>query len=136
MTQLPIEGPVTVMFTDVEESTEITARIGDESWRDFLNKHHETVRNVTAEHGGHEIKSLGDGLMIAFTSARKAIQAAVAIQSALAGAGSRDAKFRLRIGINTGEVVQDEDDLLGTAVNVASRIAARAEVRSSLQSHA
>ena len=127
MTQLPTEGPVTVMFTDVEESTEITARIGDEGWRDFLNKHHETVRKVTAEHGGHEIKSLGDGLMIAFTSARKAIQAAVAIQAALAGAGSREAKFRLRIGINTGEVVQDEEDLLGTAVNVASRIAARAE---------
>lgn len=79
---LPIEslpeGPVTLMFTDVESSTEMTSRIGDEGWREVVNKHHETVRAVASDHGGREIKSLGDGLMLAFGSSRRAVQASVA----------------------------------------------------------
>lgn len=121
------EGPVTLMFTDVESSTEMTSKIGDERWRDVINKHHETLAAIASEHGGREIKSLGDGLMLAFTSARRAVQASVAIQDALSSATAQGEPFKVRIGLNTGEVAHDQGDMLGSAVNAASRIAARAE---------
>lgn len=121
------EGPITLMFTDVESSTEMTARIGDEGWRDVVTEHHETVRTIASQHGGREIKSLGDGLMLAFISARRAIQAAIAIQQALVSATAEGEPFKVRIGLNTGEVAHDQGDMLGSAVNAASRIATRAE---------
>lgn len=118
---------MTLMFTDVESSTEMTTMIGDEGWRDVVNKHHETVRAIAFQHGGREIKSLGDGLMLAFLSARRAVQASIVIQDALALATAHGEPFKVRIGLNTGEVAHDEGDMLGNAVNLASRIAARAE---------
>lgn len=117
---------MTLMFTDVESSTEMTSRIGDEGWRDVLRKHHEKIRAIAQQHGGQEIKSLGDGLMLAFVSARRAVQAAVAIQQAMSAATAHGQPFRIRIGLNTGEVAHEEGDLLGTAVNAAARIAAKA----------
>ncbi|UCH86209.1 MAG: AAA family ATPase [Dehalococcoidia bacterium] len=130
MTQDLPEGTVTVLFTDVEGSTDLTTRRGDEAAQEILRAQRELVRQQVEEHSGHEVKSLGDGFMVAFASARRAVACAAGIQRALAEHNSRqplDQQVRVRIGLNTGEVIQEEADLFGEAVNAAARIAAKAE---------
>src|SRR3990170_612536 len=127
--ELP-EGTVTVLFTDVEGSTGLTTRRGDEAARDVLRAHEELVRQQVQEHDGREVKAIGDGFMVAFGSARKAVACAVGIQRTLEennrGQPSGD-QVRVRMGLNTGEVVREQDDLFGETVNAAARIAAKAK---------
>ena len=113
--ELP-EGTVTVLFTDVEGSTDLTTRRGDEAAQEILRAQRELVRQQVEEHSGHEVKSLGDGFMVAFASARRAVACAVGIQRAVEEHNRRqppDQQVRVRIGLNTGEVLQEEADLFG-----------------------
>jgi class 3 adenylate cyclase/tetratricopeptide (TPR) repeat protein len=128
MGNLP-EGTVTILFTDVEGSTALHTARGDEVARQILGEHEKVVRRLVAETGGHEIKSLGDGFMVAFASARRAVSCAVSIQRAFDDEARGDSRgeTRLRIGLNSGEVIEQDGDLLGAAVNAAARIAAKAE---------
>jgi class 3 adenylate cyclase/tetratricopeptide (TPR) repeat protein len=122
-------APITVLFTDVEGSTDLRTRRGDDAAHGILRAHEGLVRGCVAEHGGREIKALGDGFMIAFTSARKALTCAIAIQQATEAQrqATPERAVRVRIGVNTGEVVAEDDDLYGQAVNAAARIAGRAQ---------
>jgi SARP family transcriptional regulator, regulator of embCAB operon len=115
-------GTVTIVFTDIEGSTEIAERLGDRRWVEVLARHEGTVRRHAAAHGGHEVKSQGDGLMLAFPGARRAIDFAVALQRELAGDA---AGLRVRIGLHTGEAIRQGDDYVGRTVIVAARIAAQ-----------
>jgi class 3 adenylate cyclase/tetratricopeptide (TPR) repeat protein len=126
--ELP-EGTVTVLFTDVEGSTDLTTRRGDEAAQEILRAQRELVRQQVEQHCGHEVKSLGDGFMVAFASARKAVACAVGIQWALEQHNRQhpDQQVQVRIGLNTGEAIQEEADLFGEAVNAAARIAAKAK---------
>ncbi|GAG32160.1 unnamed protein product, partial [marine sediment metagenome] len=85
----------------------------------------ELVRQQVARHRGQEVKHTGDGLMVAFTSARRAVACAVDIQRAIAGQNRRQPEraVRVRIGLNTGEVIREEEDLFGATVTAAARIA-------------
>ncbi len=88
------------------------------------------TRQQVEEHSGHEVKGLGDGFMVAFTTARQAVACAVGIQRALEEHNrqqSLDEQVQVRIGLNTGEVIHEEEDLFGTAVNMAARIASKAD---------
>ncbi|MFN2524763.1 MAG: AAA family ATPase [Actinomycetota bacterium] len=125
---LEFEGPVTILFTDVEGSTELRTRLGDEASHEILRAHESLVRDQVGAAGGREIKSLGDGLMVAFNSAKKAVACAVAIQRTLQERppAVSDGGLRIRIGLNTGEVIAEEGDLYGEAIHAAARIAARA----------
>ena len=120
------EGPVTVLFTDVEASTELRTARGDQAAHALLRTHDQLVRDQVADHGGREVKALGDGFMVVFASARRAVTCAVAIQRALQERRFELADMKVRIGINTGEVVQEGDDLYGQSVHAAARIAAKA----------
>jgi class 3 adenylate cyclase/tetratricopeptide (TPR) repeat protein len=122
------DAPLTILFTDVEGSTDLRTRRGDEAAHEILRAHEQVVRGCVASHGGREVKALGDGFMIAFTSARKALTCAVAIQQAVEGKRRKasDQSVRVRIGVTTGEVVEEDNDLYGQAVNAAARIASRA----------
>jgi class 3 adenylate cyclase len=122
------DGTVTILFSDIEGSTELNDRLGDLRWVELLRVHHAIVREQIAAHGGFEVKAQGDGFMIAFPSARRALDCAVAIQNAI---GERlgdhpDGAIRVRIGLHTGEAVRDELDFYGKNVVVAARIADRA----------
>jgi class 3 adenylate cyclase/tetratricopeptide (TPR) repeat protein len=121
--ELP-EGTVTVLFTDVEGSTDLTIRLGDEAARDMLRACDELARQQVTRHRGQEVKHTGDGLMVAFTSARRAVACAVDIQRAIASRNRREPEraIRVRIGLNTGEVIREEEDLFGATVNAAKRI--------------
>jgi len=123
------EGPLTILFSDVEGSTDLRTQRGDAAAHRILRSHEEVVRSCVAQHDGREVKALGDGFMVAFVSARKALSCAVAIQQRLNQRNelSPGEEVLVRIGINTGEVVIEGDDLYGQAVNAAARIAARAK---------
>ena len=126
--ELP-EGTITILFTDVEGSTDLVTRRGDEAAQAILRPQRELVRRQVEQHSGHEVKSLGDGFMVAFASARRAVACAVGIQRALEQHNRQhpDQQVRVRIGLNTGEAIQEEADLFGEAVNAAARIAAKAK---------
>jgi class 3 adenylate cyclase len=114
----------TILFTDVEGSTSLTARLGDHDARAVLREHERLVREALRAHGGAEVKTLGDGFMAAFGSARQALACATAIQrAATAHAASGASAVRVRIGLNAGEPIAEDADLFGTAVNLAARIA-------------
>jgi class 3 adenylate cyclase len=113
----------TILFTDVEGSTALTDRIGDAGSRNVMREHERITRDALSAHGGSEIKTMGDGFMASFSSASKALECAVAIQRA-----THDHEaIRIRIGLNAGEPIAEGNDLFGTAVNVAARIAAEAK---------
>ena len=121
-------GPLTILFTDVEGSTTLTQRLGDAEAREVLRAHERIVREALRAHGGAEVKTMGDGFMASFSSATRALECAVAVQRALARHNeSAEEPIRVRIGLNAGEPIAEGEDLFGTAVIMAARIAARAE---------
>jgi class 3 adenylate cyclase len=103
------DGTVTIMFSDIEGSTEKTDRLGDKRWMEVLREHNAIVREQIKAHNGFEVKSEGDGFMVAFQSARKAIECAVGIQRALAernrgvGAQHQDSSIERGTGREGGE---------------------------------
>jgi class 3 adenylate cyclase/tetratricopeptide (TPR) repeat protein len=131
MTENP-SGTKTILFTDVEGSTNLRTRVGDDAAHTVLREHEETIRDLIASSGGREVKSLGDGFMAAFVSARSAVDCAVAIQRAFEAFGEEG--LRVRVGVNAGDVREEAGDLYGSAVNAAARIAAAANGRQILVS--
>ena len=118
------EGTTTLLFTDVQGSTGLGARSGDDSARRILRRTDEIIRARVRDHGGHEVKGLGDGLMVAFSSARKAVSCAAAIQRDLEQSAdvSSDELPPVRMGLNAGEVIAEDGDLFGSTVGAAARI--------------
>ncbi|MBT97793.1 MAG: hypothetical protein CL902_04090 [Dehalococcoidia bacterium] len=113
-----------IMFTDLEDSTQMMTRLGDEQNQILLASHSKIIREKLDEHGGLEVKTTGDGFMIAFYSARKAVTCAVEIQRELEEFNLQhpDTQLKVRIGLNLGEVIKEEDDYFGSAVVMAARI--------------
>ena len=118
----------TILFTDVEGSTALTQRLGDTGARKVLRAHEGIVREALKSHGGSEVKSMGDGFMASFSSATKALECAIAMQRAFAehNEAAREPML-VRVGLNAGEPIAEDDDLFGTAVNEAARITAAAK---------
>lgn len=113
-----------ILFTDMERSTANTQRLGDASAQDLVRTHNTVVRDALRSHGGREIKHTGDGIMAAFHSASSALSCAIDVQRVVASMNDADANAasRLKIGLNAGEPVAEDDDLFGTAVQLARRI--------------
>ncbi len=121
-------GPLTILFTDVEGSTALTQRLGDARARELLREHERMVREALKAHGGSEVKTMGDGFMASFSSATKALECAIAMQRAFAEHNeSAEEPIKVRVGLNAGEPIAEDDDLFGTAVNLAARICGHAE---------
>lgn len=115
-------GTVTLMFTDIEDSTIISERVGDSEWTSLIERHFGQLHRVVEPMGGTVIKTLGDGAMIAFTAVREAVLAAIDLQRAASAA-----EFRIRVGVHTGDAVRSFGDYAGIAVNKAARIASAAD---------
>jgi class 3 adenylate cyclase len=113
-------GVVTLMFTDLVQSTAVAQRLGDEKAEAMRRSHFALLRELVAMHGGHDVKSLGDGLMLAFGSPRDAVRCAIAIQNAVAH--EPDVSVPVRIGIHAGEPVVEKDDYYGLCVVIAKRL--------------
>jgi pimeloyl-ACP methyl ester carboxylesterase len=110
---------LTIVVTDIVGSTTLAADLGDRAWRDLLATHHAIVRREIDRYDGQEVKSLGDGFLIAFGGAPSAAHRfALAITEAV-----RAASLEIRVGLHTGECEIIGDDVGGMAVHIAARIA-------------
>jgi class 3 adenylate cyclase len=115
----------TVLFTDLVGHTEMMSRLGDERGRDVLREHERITREVLKANGGTEVKTMGDGFMASFGSVTRSVECAIALQRAFA---ERDGEpLSVRVGLNAGEPIEEEGDLFGATVILASRIAAKAD---------
>jgi adenylate cyclase len=113
-----------IMFTDMVGFTQMGQRDEEGALR-LRREHQALLRPLFAAHGGREVKSLGDGFLVEFPSAVESVRCAVDIQSAVSRRNSApptEERIALRVGIHVGEVVEEGDDIVGDAVNVASRI--------------
>jgi pilus assembly protein CpaF len=123
------EGTVTIMFTDVEESTRLLSTRGFTASHEIMKAYETIIDEKVSQHAGRRIKGLGDGFMISFGSARHGVECALDIQQAIAEYSKQnpERRLRIRIGLNTGEVVEEGGDIFGAAVNVAARVAGKAK---------
>ncbi|UCD58839.1 MAG: tetratricopeptide repeat protein, partial [Candidatus Hydrogenedentota bacterium] len=123
------DGTVTILFSDIENFTSLTERMGDLRAQELLRVHNTIVRKQISAHNGYEVKSEGDGFMLAFTSARRAITCAIDMQRdfALFSRQKDHPPIHVRMGLHTGEVIREADDFFGKNVIVASRIADQAQ---------
>ncbi len=122
-------GVMTLLFTDLVGSTELLQRLGDDAAEELRRVHFSLVRRALAAAGGNEVKTLGDGLMAAFTSPVQAARGAVEVQRAIEEHNVDQPPGRelhLRVGLHAGEPIEDEGDFHGTAVVVARRLCDKA----------
>ena len=114
----------TLSFTDIVQSSELVAALGDTVWANVLAAHDRTLRSALAEHNGREVKHEGDGLFVAFESEHDAVRWAVAVQTELA-ARRNDHGFApsIRVGIHCGRAINYGPDLIGRCVHETARIA-------------
>lgn len=122
------QGIVCIMFTDIVGSTQMTHEHGDYAAQDVVRIHNAVVRSALAAHDGREVKHTGDGIMASFTSAANAVRATIEVQRALLDHKARKGSLgvNVRIGLNAGEAVQEEDDFFGTTVQLAARVCDKA----------
>ena len=118
-------APVTLLFTDLVESTGLLQRVGDERAQRILHAHRQLLREALASHGGREVKWLGDGLLTTFSSVADGVRCAVTMaqRARRPVAGER---LGLRLGLHVGEVLPDEAEYMGTPVVLARRLCDRA----------
>ena len=110
---------LTVMFTDIVDSTARAADLGDGRWRDLLARHDEAVRKELARFGGRAVKSVGDGFLATFDGPpSRALRCALAVTRE-----ARELGVEMRVGMHTGECEVIGDDVAGMAVHLASRVA-------------
>jgi len=116
-------GTVTFLFSDIEESTDLVRRLGNEAFAAIRTDHRRLLRAAFAAHGGREIDTAGDGFFVAFDSARNAVEAAVDGQLALARfRWPSQGEIRVRMGLHTAEPHVSEDGYVGIGVHRAARI--------------
>jgi class 3 adenylate cyclase len=111
----------TIVFTDIVGSTQRAAALGDDRWRDLLDKHDRIIRHELERFRGREVNTAGDGFVATFTSPSVAIDCADAIVDAVRALG-----IEVRVGIHAGEVEMRGADVAGMAVHIGARVAALA----------
>jgi len=127
---LPQQGEAaTVLFTDIEDSTHLTERLGDRRWESIIDEHNDIVREELHDHAGFEVTLTGDGFLIVFADGVQALRCAARIQAQVTAQADRrgaDWPVRVRMGVHRGDVIlRPGGDILGRTVNMAARIMAK-----------
>jgi len=121
------DGTVTILFSDIVDSTATNERLGDRDWLKVLQAHDSVVRREVEARRGHVVKSQGDGYMVVFPDPLAGVRAALAIHAGLPGRRRlRLADVHVRIGLHCGRVLSHEGDFFGRNVALAARVAAHA----------
>jgi class 3 adenylate cyclase len=122
-TPTPRRRWVTVMFSDISDSTKHNEAVGDEEWHRILGRVRGLVRTAVSSRGGHEVGTAGDGLLARFESPADAVLCGIDIQGELRKVRLNEEAFpEVRIGVHAGEAVEEEGDLVGRVINLASRV--------------
>jgi class 3 adenylate cyclase len=127
----------TILFTDIEKSTQYWEKHGDVGGRLMLDKHNRLMFPVVRRFRGRVVKTIGDSIMAYFRKPQNALRAAVAMQQVLEKTRQTDSSFQLkiRIGIHTGKALVEDQDIFGDVVNVAARVESQAKGDEILISH-
>ena len=115
---------VTILFTDIEDSSKYWDKFGDVQGRLMVDRHNRLLFPMVHKFKGRIIKTIGDSIMAAFAKPEQAMKAAIAMQQTMASERQGDVTFdvRIRIGIHTGEAIVEKEDIYGDIVNVAARV--------------
>jgi class 3 adenylate cyclase len=111
----------TVLFTDIVGSTQKAATLGDQAWKELLQRHHEAVRALIGRYRGLEIDTAGDGFFATFDGPARGVRCARAIVEAVRPLG-----LQLRAGLHTGEVETINGKVVGIGVHIGARVGALA----------
>jgi class 3 adenylate cyclase/pimeloyl-ACP methyl ester carboxylesterase len=114
----------TVLVTDLVGHTAMMQRLGDAKGRVVLREHERITRDLLKQYGGAEVKAMGDGFMASFASVKSAMDCAIALQRGFAQ--HEGEPLQVRVGLDAGEPIEEDGDLFGSTVIMASRIAAQA----------
>jgi adenylate cyclase len=121
------DGSLVLMFSDIEGSTALNERLGDDAWLELLRRHEGVVRREVRKHRGQVVKTHGDSFMVAFRQLPDALHCAVAMQRGLREAEMPEhARIRVRVGIHRGEVIRQGRDVYGLNVALTARVASQA----------
>lgn len=123
------DGALTLMLSDVADADAVAARLGPERWEQLISDHHLLVERLVTHHDGRVVRFARDGFLASFDSAHGGLYAAVELQRTFSSPGEDGALrggLALRIGLHSGFVIGDSDQLLGRNVVLATRIAAYA----------
>lgn len=122
-------GPVTVLFTDIAGSTVMTQSLGDAVAQQIVRAHNRIVRDALTEFNGKEIKHTGDGIMASFSTTSNGVEGAIQIQRGTArhNQNNPDLPLHIKVGINAGEPISEDNDLFGSTVQMAARIVDKAQ---------
>jgi class 3 adenylate cyclase len=111
----------TILVTDIVDSTQTVALLGDRRWRELLGAHYSRCRAMVERGAGEVVATTGDGLVAIFDGPTRAVRAAIAIQ-AMAG----ESGLSVRAGVHTGELERLADGITGLAIHIATRVCALA----------
>ncbi len=122
-------GPVTVLFTDIAGSTAMTQTLGDAVAQQIVRAHNRVVREALTDCSGKEIKHTGDGIMASFSTTSNGVEGAIQMQKGVAkhNENNPDLPLKIKIGINAGEPISEDNDLFGSTVQMAARIVDKAK---------
>ncbi|HEX4903078.1 MAG TPA: adenylate/guanylate cyclase domain-containing protein [Acidimicrobiales bacterium] len=122
-------GTITIVFSDIESSTQRATAMGDVAWMRVLSAHNGIITRHVERWGGTVVKNQGDGFMLTFNGARQALRAMIGVQQELErySADNPDLGVRIRVGVHTGEVIAEEGDIFGKHVMLAARVGGLAE---------
>ena len=124
------DGALTLMLSDIADAEAMAAKLGSDRWDALLRDHHHLVEQLVAHHDGQVVKFEHDGFLASFNSAHGGLHAAVELQRTFSGSAARAPELQglaLRIGMHSGFLMANPDQLLGRNVVLAARIAALAE---------
>lgn len=122
-------GPITVLFTDIAGSTAMTQNLGDAGAQQVVRAHNRVVREALTMWNGKEVKHTGDGIMASFVKTSDSLDAAMQMQREATEYTEQnpDKPLHLKIGINAGEPISEDNDLFGSTVQMSARIVDKAQ---------
>jgi len=121
-------GPITVMFTDIAGSTAMTQELGDAGAQEVVRAHNRIVREALSAFAGKEVKHTGDGIMASFNKTSDGVDASIQMQREISkhNKDQPSLPLHIKIGLNAGEPIAEENDLFGTVVQLSARIVDKA----------
>jgi len=122
-------GPITVLFTDIAGSTAMTQALGDAGAQEVVRIHNRIVRAALTTYNGREVKHTGDGIMASFSKVTDGVDASIQMQQETMQHNTQnpDLPLHLKIGLNAGEPIVEDNDLFGTVVQLSARIVDKAQ---------
>ncbi len=121
------DGAITLMLSDIAEADAAAKQLGAERWDQLVRDHHLLVEQILARHDGQVARFQGDGFLASFGSAHAGLHAAVDLQRTFSSAPAEDQSLSIRVGLHSGFVIGNPEQLMGRNVVLAARIAGQAK---------